>query len=73
MGGFSKEALSLTFAIGIQNVLEGLAVAASLIAARYGVGYASRVAFLTGLVEPFGAIVGVTMVIFSVAFLPYAL
>jgi ZIP family zinc transporter len=73
VGGFSKEALSLTYAIGIQNVLEGLAVAASLIAAGYGIGYASWVAFLTGLVEPFGAVIGVTMVNFSAALLPYAL
>ncbi len=73
IGGFSKDALSLALAIGIQNVLEGLAVAAALISADYDIKYSVLIAFLTGLVEPLGAIIGVSLVGFSNSILPYAL
>jgi ZIP family zinc transporter len=73
IGGFSKDAISLAVAIGIQNVLEGLAVAAALISADYDIKHSVLIAFLTGLVEPLGAILGVSLVGFSTSILPYAL
>ncbi|AYO29982.1 ZIP family metal transporter [Biomaibacter acetigenes] len=73
VGGFSKHAYSLAFAIGAQNIPEGLAVAAALAAAEYKVGYAVLIAFLSGLAEPVGGILGAGLVGISSSILPYAL
>ncbi|HHW02108.1 MAG TPA: ZIP family metal transporter [Thermoanaerobacterales bacterium] len=73
VGGFSKHAYSLAFAIGAQNIPEGLAVAAALAAAEYKVGYAVLIAFLSGLAEPVGGILGASLVGISSSILPYAL
>jgi len=73
VGGFSKHAYSLAFAIGAQNIPEGLAVAAALTTAKYEVGYAVWIAFLSGLAEPVGGILGAGLVGISSSILPYAL
>ncbi|MCR4432071.1 MAG: ZIP family metal transporter [Tepidanaerobacteraceae bacterium] len=73
VGGFSKHAYSLAFAIGAQNIPEGLAVAAALIAAEYSPGYAVFIAFLSGLAEPVGGMLGAGLVGISSSVLPYAL
>lgn len=65
--------ISLATGIGLQNLPEGLAVAVALIGERYPAGRAVWVAFLTGLVEPIGGLLGVTAVSISAAALPWGL
>lgn len=73
VGGFSDNALSLATAIGIQNMLEGLAVTAALIAAEYSVEKSVFIGVLSGIVEPIGGLIGVALVSFSTAILPFSL
>lgn len=73
IGGFSEDSISLTLAIGIQNMLEGLAVAAALMSVGYDANYSAWIALLSGLVEPLGALVGISLISFSKRILPYAL
>ncbi|MBE7440275.1 MAG: ZIP family metal transporter [Spirochaetales bacterium] len=56
-GGLSG-GLSLATGIGLQNMPEGLAVAAGLLALQYSRWQAFSIAFLTGLIEPFGGLIG---------------
>ncbi len=62
--------LTVATAIGLQNIPEGMAVAISLI----GVGYKRTAAFgyalLTGLVEPIGGLLGISLVTYMHWFLP---
>jgi ZIP family zinc transporter len=64
---------SVAVAIGLQNIPEGLAVAAPLVREGYSRKYAAGLAFVTGLVEPIGGILGVSIVFLAVALLPYGL
>jgi ZIP family zinc transporter len=64
---------NLAIAIGIQNMPEGLAVAVSLIALGWQRSTALLVAFGTGLVEPLGALIGVTAVGMAATLLPWGL
>lgn len=57
--------LSLTIGIALQNIPEGLTVAISLVAVGYSKCKAGFVAMLTGLVQPVGAIVGLSIMEFS--------
>ena len=59
--------------IGLQNMPEGLAVAAALVSEGYRRSYALGVALLTGLVEPVGGLVGVSVVAIAEPLLPWAL
>ena len=52
---------------------EGLAVAAPLVREGYSRKYAVLLALATGLVEPIGGILGVSVVSFAVGLLPYGL
>lgn len=65
--------ISVAVAIGLQNIPEGLAVAAPLVREGYSRKYAAGLALLTGLVEPIGGILGVTVVVFAAGLLPYGL
>lgn len=65
--------LSLAIGIGLQNLPEGLAVALPLLRENYGAGKAFLAALATGLVEPIGGLLGVTLVQVSRPLLPYAL
>jgi len=65
--------ISVAVAIGLQNIPEGLAVAAPLVREGYSRKYAAGLALLTGLVEPIGGVVGVTVVIVAAGLLPYGL
>ncbi|TFG25991.1 ZIP family metal transporter [Candidatus Thorarchaeota archaeon] len=65
--------LSVAVAIGLQNIPEGLAVAAPLVREGYSRRYAGGLALLTGLVEPIGGLLGVSVVTFAVGLLPYGL
>lgn len=65
--------LSLAIGIGLQNLPEGLAVALPLIREHYSKGKAFLIALCTGLVEPIGGLLGVTLVQISRPILPFAL
>ncbi len=65
--------ISVAVAIGLQNIPEGLAVAAPLVREGYSRKYAGGLALLTGLVEPIGGILGVSVVTFASSLLPYGL
>ncbi len=61
---------ALTVGIGVQNIPEGLAVAAALMAAGYSRNLSAGIAFLTGLVEPVGGLLGSSLAWFAAALLP---
>ncbi len=63
----------LATAIGIQNIPEGLAVALPLVALGYNKWKAIGIATLTGLVEPIGGLLGVTMVSVFSSIIPLAM
>lgn len=65
--------ISVAVAIGLQNIPEGLAVAAPLIREGYSKRYAAGLALLTGLVEPIGGVLGVSIIVFATVLLPYGL
>lgn len=74
---FGTEEVSTGFAIAIaialQNIPEGLAVAAPLVREGYSRGKAALLALVTGLVEPIGGLLGVTVVTIAHFLLPYGL
>lgn len=59
--------------IGIQNVPEGMAVAAALSILGWSRMHCIAAALATGLIEPFGGAIGVAVVQASTAVLPWAL
>jgi ZIP family zinc transporter len=65
--------VSVAVAIGLQNVPEGLAVAAPLVREGYPRGKAALLALATGLVEPLGGLLGVSIVFIAAFLLPYGL
>jgi ZIP family zinc transporter len=69
-GSDTANAITLATGIGLQNLPEGLAVAASLLAINYSRRFAFIIAALTGLVEPIGGLIGASLGIISVAMLP---
>jgi ZIP family zinc transporter len=71
--GDIKNGLVLTTAVALQNLPEGLAVALPLVGLGYNKWKAVGLATLTGLVEPIGGILGITMVSMFSAILPIAL
>lgn len=72
-GGDLDNGKALALGIGIQNVPEGLAVAAALLTQGYSRFRAFWVATLTGLVEPIGGTMGAAVVSISEAVLPFGL
>jgi len=72
-GGDIATGMSVAVAIGLQNMPEGLAVAAPLVREGYSRKYAVLLALATGLVEPIGGILGVSVVTLAVGLLPYGL
>ena len=60
-------------AVGLQNIPEGLAVALPLVALGYNKWRAVSIATLTGLVEPIGGLLGITMVTLFQSLLPIAM
>ncbi|MGD0958889.1 MAG: ZIP family metal transporter [Methylomonas sp.] len=71
--GEVKNGLLLTLAVAIQNLPEGLAVALPLIGMGYDKRRAVAIATLTGLVEPIGGFLGITMVTLFTSILPIAM
>jgi zinc transporter, ZIP family len=71
--GEMSRGLVLAIAIALQNIPEGLAVALPLVGLGYNKWKAVGIATLTGLVEPIGGFLGVTMVTLFSAILPVAM
>lgn len=71
--GELKDGLVLTIAIALQNIPEGLAVALPLVGLGYNKWRAVGIATLTGLVEPVGGLLGITMVTIFKPILPIAM
>ncbi|MBT9099622.1 ZIP family metal transporter [Methylovulum psychrotolerans] len=63
----------LAVAIALQNIPEGLAVALPLVGLGYKPWRAVAIATLTGLVEPVGGLLGITMVTVFTSILPIAM
>lgn len=72
-GGDVANGLSLALGIGLQNMPEGLVVALALVSQKYSVGKALWIAFLTGMVEPVGGLIGAGIVSVAAPFLPWGL
>lgn len=72
-GGPSSTSLPVTVGIGLQNLPEGLAVAAALIADGFSRRRAFAIALLTGLVEPVGGVVGALAASAGTFLLPWGL
>ena len=71
--GDMKNGLVLAIAIAMQNIPEGLAVALPLVSLGYNRWRAIAVATATGLVEPVGGLLGITMVTLFQSVLPIAM
>jgi len=72
-GGDVSNGVALATGIGLQNIPEGLAVAASMLAIEYSRREAFFVAFLTGLVEPIGGLLGSFAVSVAAPMMPWTL
>lgn len=71
--GDLKNGIVLAIAIALQNIPEGLAVALPLLGLGYNKWRAIGIATLTGLVEPVGGLLGITMVTIFQPILPIAM
>ncbi len=71
--GDINNGIVLATAIGIQNIPEGLAVALPLVGLGINKWKAIGIATLTGLVEPVGGLLGITMVTVFAPILPIAM
>ena len=71
--GDMKNGIVLAIAIALQNIPEGLAVALPLVGLGYNKWKAVGIATLTGLVEPVGGFLGITMVTVFSSVLPVAM
>lgn len=71
--GDMNNGLVLSIAIALQNLPEGLAVALPLVGLGYNKWKAVAIATLTGLVEPVGGLLGITMVTIFSSVLPVAM
>lgn len=71
--GDIKNGFVLASAIALQNIPEGLAVALPLVGLGYNKWKAIGIATLTGLVEPVGGLLGITMVTIFEQILPIAM
>ena len=65
--------ITLATGIGLQNMPEGLVVALGLRELQYSVTYAIGVSLLTGLVEPVGGLIGVSVVSIAQPLLPWGM
>lgn len=72
-GNNLTDGLTTALGIGLQNMPEGLVVALSLVAEGYSKPYALGISLLTGLVEPIGGAIGVSIVSLSQEILPWAM
>lgn len=73
MSGDPRIGLTTAVGIGVQNIPEGLAVAAVLASLGWSRWRCAALALCTGLVEPIGGAIGVGLAQISYAVLPWAL
>ncbi|MGA1861405.1 ZIP family metal transporter [Deferribacter thermophilus] len=71
--GNIDDGITIATAIGLQNIPEGLAVAAALISEGKSVRYGTGIAFLSGIVEPIGGLLGAAIVSIMLPMLPFFL
>ncbi len=71
--GEMKNGLVLAIAIALQNIPEGMAVALLLVSLGFNRWRAVGIALATGLVEPVGGLLGITMVTVFQSVLPVAM
>ncbi|MGZ8165407.1 MAG: ZIP family metal transporter [Methylobacter sp.] len=71
--GEIKNGIVLAIAIALQNIPEGLAVSLPLVGLGYNKWKAIGIATLTGMVEPVGGLLGITMVTVFQPVLPMAM
>jgi ZIP family zinc transporter len=71
--GEMKNGIVLAIAIALQNIPEGLAVSLPLVGLGYNKWKAIGIATLTGMVEPVGGLLGITMVTVFQSVLPMAM
>ncbi len=72
-GGDFGRGTALAVGVGLQNIPEGLAVAVPLVLVGYSRGQALLIATLSGLVEPIGALLAVSLATIFQAILPLGL
>jgi len=72
-GGDIKAGIGLSIGIALQNIPEGLAVALPLLREKNTRAKAFLIALLTGLIEPIGGFLGISVVSIGNFLLPYAL
>jgi ZIP family zinc transporter len=72
-GGDLAAGTTLAIGIGLQNMPEGLAVALPLVREKSTRAGAFLIALLTGLVEPVGGLLGISIVSVASVLLPYGL
>lgn len=72
-GGDLQQGIATALGIGVQNIPEGLAVSASLSTLGYRRGKAFLGGLASGLVEPLGGLVGVSIVAAMQTLLPWGL
>lgn len=72
-GGDMKAGTILAIGIGLQNIPEGLAVALPLLREKSTRSKAFLIALLTGLVEPVGGFLGISIVSIGKFLLPYGM
>ena len=72
-GSDMDKAMPLAIGIGLQNIPEGLAVAAALLSINYPKTQAVLVGSLTGLVEPIGGAFGAAAVWLADPLMPFTL
>ncbi len=71
--GDMANGIALALGIGLQNIPEGLVVAVALRTLHYSIAYAFGVSLLTGLVEPVGGLIGVSVVSIAQSLLPWGM
>lgn len=71
--GDVSSGLVIAIAIGLQNIPEGTAVAMPLLREKYSKGRVLLITLFTGLVEPIGALIGVSLVSIASFFLGFGM
>lgn len=71
--GDYSQGIPLAIGIGLQNLPEGLVVALSLVGQNYTALYALGISLLTGLVEPIGGVIGVSVFALAQFLLPWGM
>lgn len=71
--GEVTQGITLAAGIGLQNIPEGMVVALSLVAEKYSKLYALWIVLITGLIEPFGGLIGAGVVSIAKPLIPWGM